>query len=541
MRSNRQSHASGRQLLVFLLGSSMLFSCGLSSSAGALTPSVQVTPSPTLEVPATMNNLIPKPATVQPAPGGFALTAAAAIYVQSGNTEIAEIGRYLSDRLKPATGFELPVIPAAGAPGAGNIYITTEGGDPVLGEEGYTLAVTPDLVALVAYMPTGLFRGLQTLRQLLPAEVENPTPQAGPWVIPAGLIRDQPRFSWRGAMLDVARHFFGVEDVKAFIDWMAYYKLNRFHLHLTDDQGWRLMINSWPQLAKIGGTTAVGGDPGGYYTQEQYSEIVRYAQSRYITVIPEIDIPGHTNAALASYAELNCDGVAPPLHTGIETGFSTLCVGKDITYAFIDDVIREVAALTPGPYLHIGGDEVSTLSAGDFVSFVQKAQAIVNKYGKRMIGWDEIGRIDLLPLTIVQYWNGPLAVEAARKGAKMIMSPASKIYLDQKYNPSTELGLNWAGYVEVQESYSWDPAKQLDGVTEGQILGVETALWTETIRTRSDMEYMVFPRLLGCAEIGWSPAAGRDWSEYRIRLAEHGPRLSAWKINFYRSPQVPWK
>lgn len=488
-----------------------------------------------------MNNLIPKPATVQPAPGGFALTAAAAIYVQSGNTEIAEIGRYLSDRLKPATGFELPVIPAAGAPGAGNIYITTEGGDPVLGEEGYTLAVTPDLVALVAYMPTGLFRGLQTLRQLLPAEVENPTPQTGPWVIPAGLIRDQPRFSWRGAMLDVARHFFGVEDVKAFIDWMAYYKLNRFHLHLTDDQGWRLMINSWPQLAKIGGTTAVGGDPGGYYTQEQYSEIVRYAQSRYITVIPEIDIPGHTNAALASYAELNCDGVAPPLHTGIETGFSTLCVGKDITYAFIDDVIREVAALTPGPYLHIGGDEVSTLSAGDFVSFVQKAQAIVNKYGKRMIGWDEIGRIDLLPLTIVQYWNGPLAVEAARKGAKMIMSPASKIYLDQKYNPSTELGLNWAGYVEVQESYSWDPAKQLDGVTEGQILGVETALWTETIRTRSDMEYMVFPRLLGCAEIGWSPAAGRDWSEYRIRLAEHGPRLSAWKINFYRSPQVPWK
>jgi hexosaminidase len=541
MRSEGRIRARGRRIAVFLIGSSILFSCGVSSSAGAATPSAPAAPGPTLEVPATMNNLIPKPASVQSAPGGFALTAAAAIYVQSGDPEIAEIGRYLADRLRPATGFELPVIPAEGAPAAGNIYITTEGGDPALGEEGYTLAVTPDLVALAAYMPAGLFRGVQTVRQLLPAAIEQPTKQAGPWVLPAGLIRDQPRFSWRGAMLDVARHFFGVEDVKAFLDWMAYYKMNRFHLHLTDDQGWRLMINSWPQLAQIGGSTAVGGDPGGYYTQEQYSEIVRYAQSRYITVIPEIEMPGHTNAALASYPELNCDGEAPPLHTGIETGFSALCVGKDITYTFIEDVIREVAGLTPGAYLHIGGDEVSTLSAEDYLPFVQKAQAVVNKYGKRMIGWDEIGRIDLLPLTIVQYWNGPLAVEAARKGAKMVMSPASRIYLDQKYTPSTELGLNWAGYVEVEEAYSWDPATQLEGVSEGQILGVEAPLWTETIRTRADIEYMVFPRLLGAAEIGWSPKEGRDWNEYRVRLGEHGPRMAAWKVNFYRSPQVPWK
>ena len=275
-----------------------------------------------------MNYLIPKPQSVQPAPGGFSLTAAAGIYVQSGNEEIAAIGRYLAEKLKPATGFNLAVIPAAGAPGAGNIYITLEGGDPALGEEGYTLAVTPDLIALVAYMPAGLFRGIQTLRQLLPAPIEQPTVQPGPWVVPAGVIRDQPRFTWRGAMLDVARHFFGVEDVKAYIDEMAYYKLNRFHLHLSDDQGWRIEIKSWPLLTAIGGATSVGGDPGGFYTQEQYSEIVAYAQSRYITVIPEIDMPGHTNAALASYAELNCDGVARPPHTGIEVGFSTLCVGS---------------------------------------------------------------------------------------------------------------------------------------------------------------------------------------------------------------------
>ena len=266
-----------------------------------------------------------------------------------------------------------------------------------------------------------------------------------------------------------------------------------------------------------------------------------YAESRYITVVPEIDMPGHTNAALASYADLNCDGVARQPHTGIEVGFSTLCVDKDITYTFIDDVIREVAAITPGPYLHIGGDEVQTLNAEEYLSFVQKAQSIVHKHGKRMIGWDEIGVIDLLDTSIAQYWNGPNAAKAAQKGVKVIMSPSSRIYFDMKYNPSTELGLNWAGYVEVQESYSWDPATEVAGVTEGQILGVESALWTETISTRADIEYMVFPRLLGLAEIGWSPADGREWSEYKLRLAEHGPRLEAWNLHFYRSPQVPWK
>ena len=488
-----------------------------------------------------MNSLIPKPQSVQPAPGGFLLTAAAGIHVQSGNEEIAAIGRYLAEKLRPATGFDLAVIPAGGAPGAGNIYITMEGGDPALGEEGYTLAVTPDLIALVAYMPAGLFRGVQTLRQLLRAEIEQSTVQPGPWVVPAGVIRDQPRFTWRGAMLDVARHFFGVADVKAFIDEMAYYKLNRFHLHLSDDQGWRIEIKSWPLLTAVGAATSVGGDPGGFYTQEQYAEIVAYAESRYITIVPEIDMPGHTSAALASYAELNCDGVARPMHTGIEVGFSTLCVGADITYKFIDDVIREVAAITPGPYLHIGGDEVQTLSPDEYNSFVQKAQSTVHKYGKRMIGWDEVGRIDLLPLTIVQYWNGPLAVEAARKGAKLIMSPASRTYLDQKYNPSTELGLNWAGYIEVEQSYAWDPATQLDGVSEGQILGVEAPLWTETIRIWDQAEYMIFPRLISIAEIGWSKAADRDWNEYRVRLGEQGPRLAAWKVNYYRSPQVAWK
>jgi hexosaminidase len=526
---------------ILLFAVPLLFSCEAAAPAGEETPAPPVTPSATPVAPPTMNNLIPKPTFVQPAAGGFSLTAAAGIYVPPGNPELESIGRYLGERLRPATGFALPVIPSDSIPPAGNIYLAIEDKDPALGEEGYTLAVTPDLVALVAYMPAGLFRGVQTVRQLLTAEIESPAARPGPWILPAGAIRDQPRFAWRGAMLDVARHFFGPADVKAFIDWMAYYKMNRFHLHLSDDQGWRLMINSWPKLAQTGGSTAVGGDPGGFYSQEEYADIVAYAQSRYITVVPEIDMPGHTNAALASYPELNCDGVAPPLHTGIETGFSTLCVGKDVTYAFLDDVIREIAALTPGPYFHIGGDEVSTLSPADYLAFVQRAQGIVNKYGKRTVGWDEIGVIDLLDTTIVQYWNGPNATLAAQKGAKVIMSPSNRAYLDQKYDSSTVLGLNWAGNIEVQESYSWDPANQLAGVSEGQILGVEAALWTETIRTRADIEYMVLPRLLGIAEIGWSSADGRDWNEYRLRLAEHGLRLALWNADFYRSPQVPWK
>jgi hexosaminidase len=321
---------------------------------------------------------------------------------------------------------------------------------------------------------------------------------------------------------------------------MAYYKLNRFHMHLSDDQGWRLAINSWPNLATYGGSTQVGGGSGGYYTQAEYAEIVAYAQSRYITVIPEIDMPGHTNAALASYAELNCDGKAPPLHTGTEVGFSSLCIDKEITFAFVEDVIREIAALTPGPYLHVGGDETHATSAVDYVQFIDRVQAIVQAHGKQMVGWEEIAQSDLLPSSVAQHWHSDQARTAAQQGAKVIMSPASRTYLDMKYDPSTPLGLNWAGTIDVKEAYTWDPATQVSGVSESDVLGVEAALWSETLQTIEDVEFMAFPRLPGCAEIGWSPETGRNWDEYRIRLAAHGPRLTAMGVNFYRSPLVPW-
>jgi hexosaminidase len=487
-----------------------------------------------------MNHVIPLPVSAEASSGKFGLSAATRIYVEPGSAELRAIGHYLADRLAPATGYHLPVLETSRPPANGHIYLSTKDADAGLGEEGYELTVSPDALTLAAYQPAGLFRGLQTIRQLLPAEIESPALQSGPWEIAAGRIRDTPRFGWRGAMLDVARHFFGIDVVKRIIDLMTYYKLNHLHLHLSDDQGWRLTINSWPRLATYGGSTQVGGGEGGYYTQAEYSELVAYAQSRYITLVPEIDMPGHTQAALASYAELNRDDEAAPLYTGILVGFSSLCVEKEITFGFVEDVLGEVAALTPGPYLHIGGDEAHTTSEADYLRFVERVQAIVQALGKDMIGWEDIARIRLLPTTVVQHWHNDLAQQAARQGAKVIMSPASRTYLDMKYDASTALGLNWAGYIDLERAYGWDPVTELDGLSESDVLGVEAPLWSETLQTMQDIEFMAFPRLPGYAEIGWSPQHARNWEEYRLRLADHGPRLTAMGVNFYPSPLISW-
>lgn len=462
------------------------------------------------------------------------------VEVDPATPEMNALAQFLADRLNPATGLRLrPASSGVDKTGQG-IFLSLDPADAGLGAEGYELAIAPGNISLRAAQPAGIFWGIQTLRQLFPAAVEQGTPQPGPWRLPAGKIRDLPRFAWRGMMLDVARHFFPVSAVKRLIDQVALYKINRLHLHLSDDQGWRLAIQSWPKLAEIGGSTAVNHDPAGFYTQAEYAEIVAYAQSRYITIVPEIDLPGHTNAALASYAELNCSGVAPELYTGTAVGFSSLCIDKEITYRFVEDVVREIAALTPGAYFHMGGDEAHSTPHDDYIRFVERVQAIVRAAGKRMVGWEEIANARLLPGAVVQAWRSDVAAAGARQGAAVIFSPGSKTYLDMQYDEHTPLGLHWAGYVEVRTSYEWDPATQIQGVTEADILGVEAPLWSETLRSSADIESMVFPRLPGIAEIGWS-AAGRSWEEYRLRLAAHGPRLEAMGIHFYRSPQVPWK
>lgn len=516
----------------------LITACGAVSSHTATPAQTAITSTP---APFALDFLIPLPVSVKAAEGTFTLTPTTAIYVEPENAEITAIGQYLADKLNPSTGYGIKVLAATGAPSKGNIYLTTTGADQALGDEGYELTVTSDGVTLVAYQPAGLFRGVQTIRQLLPASIESAGVQAGPWPMPAVVIRDYPRFAWRGVMLDVARHFFSVEDVKRYIDLAAAYKMNRFHLHLADDQGWRIEIKSWPNLTAHGGSTEVGGGPGGYYTQEDYASLVAYAQARYITLIPEIDMPGHTNAALASYPELNCDGKAPELYTSTEVGFSSLCVGQENTYTFVEDVIRELAAMTPGPYLHVGGDESQATAPEDYLRFVNRVQTIVQTQGKQMIGWEEIAQAEVLSTSIAQHWYSNLAQTAVKKGLKVIMSPAPKAYMDMKYIASTPLGLNWAGLIEVQTGYDWDPATQVSGVSESDVLGVEAPLWSETIQNIKDIEYMAFPRLPGYAEIGWSPATGRNWNEYRVRLGGHGPRLTAMDVYFYKSSQVEWQ
>ncbi|MEV7968063.1 beta-N-acetylhexosaminidase [Sphaerisporangium sp. NPDC088356] len=486
--------------------------------------------------------LVPAPVSLKATGDPFTLTSGTRIVVRSAAG--AGAASYLARVLRRSTGFALPVV--RDATGGGIVLDATVPAG--LGEEGYRLDVGKDGVLLAADTAQGIFRGVQTLRQLLPAKVESAKVQRGPWRITGVHVTDHPRFRYRGAMLDVARHFFTVAQVKRYIDLAAAYKVNMFHLHLSDDQGWRIAIKSRTRLAKVGGRTAVGGDRGGHYSHKDYSEIVRYAQGRFVTIIPEIDTPGHTNAALASYASLNCDGKARKPYTGTAVGFSSLCVGKETTYRFLDAVIGELARLTPGPYIDIGGDEAKSTKRADYRKFIARVQKIIHAHGKSMMGWEEIADADPSADSVAEHWNPVtgtedgtrLARSAARRGVKLVMAQADRAYLDMKYTARTRLGQDWAGHVEVRRAYEWDPAKLITGVGEKDVFGVEAPLWSESLRTTGDLDHMAYPRLPGIAEIGWSPAKGRSWADYRLRLAAQGPRWTARSVRFYRSPQVPW-
>ncbi|WP_153454168.1 beta-N-acetylhexosaminidase [Streptomyces smaragdinus] len=490
--------------------------------------------------PGAYDAVVPAPVSAEPGGAAYAITADTVIRVPAGERAT---GDYLAGLLRPSTGYPLPVTEGGGTDG---IRLALDGAAAgTFGDEGYRLEAGAGAVTITAYRPAGLFYGVQTLRQLLPPAVEARTVRPGPWTVAGGTITDRPRYAYRGAMLDVARHFFTVAEVKRYIDDLAPYKLNRLHLHLSDDQGWRIAIGSWPRLAEYGGTTEVGGGDGGSYTQAQYTELVAYAASRGLTVVPEIDMPGHTGAALSSYAELNCDGRAPRLYTGIRVGFTSLCIPLERTYDFVDDVVREIAALTPGPYLHIGGDEADATSPADYAAFMDRVQPVVARYGKTVLAWHQITGAHPASGTIAQYWGrtGTEAdvVAAANAGTKVILSPATRLYLDMQYDRRTKIGLHWAGYVSVETSYDWDPAGFLQGAPESAVAGVEAPLWTETLETLADLEYMAFPRIAGAAELGWSPAETHDWDAYRLRLAAQGPRWTEQGIGYYRAPEVPWE
>jgi len=495
----------------------------------------------------SMSGIVPQPVLVQPNTAvSYPVTAATQIYADAGSPAAAQEGSYLAGILRPSTGYPLPVTSTSTTP-TGGIALLLSGADPSVGAQGYQLDVTATGVVIRAQQPAGLFAGVQTLRQILPAQADASSLQSGPWLVPGGHIVDYPRYGYRGAMLDVARHFFTVAQVEQYIDQLSLYKINYLHLHLTDDQGWRIAINGWPNLTAIGGSTEVGGGPGGYYTQADYQAIVAYAASRYVTIIPEIDMPGHVNAAQASYPQLNCSGVSPALYTGTTTGFSSLCLtaaALPTTEGFLDTVIGQLAALTPGPYISVGGDEANSTSAAQYATLMTWVQQDVAKYGKTAIGWNQIDGSTLAPSTIAEDWDttgtDATLAAAATDGTRLIMAPANHAYMDQKYTGSTVIGLSWAAETDVESAYGWDPGTYLSGAPASSVLGIEAPLWSETATTPQDIDYLTFPRLPAYAELGWSPESTHGFTAFSQRLAAQGPLWDELGVTYYHSTQIPW-
>lgn len=496
----------------------------------------QVPPPPT---PRPAVDVVPMPLSVTMAPrDSFTVDAQTAIVVGRGQAEVARIGHYLAGLIGTTKQSTPRVLMAPDSMPAHAIALVLDTAADSLGEEGYTLDVDSAGVRIAARRPAGLFHGVQTLRQLMPPRVEYTAARPRPLKVQAGRIMDVPRFAWRGMMLDVSRHFLDVAEVERFIDLMALYKMDRLHLHLSDDQGWRIEIPSWPNLARWGGLSEVGGTDGGYYTDQQWRQLVRYARDRYVTIVPEIDMPGHFTAAISSYGQLACDDKPLPRFTGIGTGPGVLCVDKDVAYRFVEAVVRDIARITPGPYFHIGGDEVRGLTRAQYATFIQRVQQIVQDNGKRMIGWSEIASVDLPSSVIVQSWIPDSSRAAAARGSKIIVSRASHAYLDMKYDSATVLGLSWAGHLDLKRVYDWLPAQAIAGVPESAILGVEAPIWSETLGTLADFEFMALPRLPAVAEVAWSAPERRDFASFRARLATHLARWTAMGLNHRPSPYL---
>jgi hexosaminidase len=493
-----------------------------------------------------LTQVVPKPVDVRTTAGvTFSLGSGDAIYATNGSADAKAAADFLGGLLRKPTGWALPVRGlVAGTEPRGIVLALGAAGVP----EAYQLDVTAKAVTIRAGDRAGLFDGVATLRQLLPVKVERSEKMAGPWLVQGGRITDQPRYGYRGAMLDVARHFLPVADVQKYIDGIARYKINYLHLHLIDDQGWRIEVKGWPELTAIGGSTGVGDLMGGFYTQDDYRAIVQYAAARGVTVIPEIEGPAHMHAALASYGKLNCDGQALEPYTGfVPSPDGVLCLSDPATYDFLDDVIGQIAALTPGPYLHVGGDETQDIPDADVKAYFEKVGKLVEKHGKKLYGWQDVAGLLDPKTSMTGFWaagiNDDQLVAAAKAGAKVVMAPSDHMYLDMKYTeaaPEYPIGNSWAGTSTVSDSYDWKPEDQLAGLPAGAIAGVEADLWTETIFGIGQAENLAFPRLLSAAEIGWAQPAAHDWNTYKVRLAAQGPRLREGRVNYYLSPEVPW-
>lgn len=508
--------------------------------------------------------LIPAPQKITVGTDYFKLTRRAAIELDTSNPGLVSIARYFSDKIAPATGFEIPVEKH------GNIEFKLID-DEALGAEGYHLLVKHGDILLTAHQPAGIFYGVQTLLQLLPSQVKGDKElKEMKWTIPCVDITDTPQFPWRGMMLDVSRHWFTKDEVKKFIDELAEYKMNVFHWHLTDDQGWRIDIKSLPRLTEVGAWRAprVGqwwqrerqqpGEEatyGGFYTQEDIKEVLAYAAERYVRVIPEIDVPGHSLATLVAYPELACMKAPDAVNVGNKfygEDENTLCVGKEETFVFMDKVLTEVAALFPDEYVHIGGDEcykgfwhkcprcqarmkAENLKNEDELQsyFIHRMEAILKEKGKKLIGWDEILEGGLAPDATVMSWRGMEGgIKSAKAGHHVVMTPSEHCYLDLwQGEPSVEP--DTYSMCRLKDSYSFNPVP--DSVPAEMILGGQGNLWAESVPTFHHAEYMAWPRGWAIAEVLWTGPDKADWKKFYPRVEKHFQRAENAGINYARS------
>jgi hexosaminidase len=515
-------------------------------------------------------NIIPLPVSVVPKTGSFVITDKTVIEVSNASTDANRVASFLSQAIATPAGLRVPVVNKAAGNSVRMVILSTE--DKILGNEGYKLSVTPAEVVLSANKPAGLFYGVQTILQLLPKEIESKKLEKNiEWTMPAVEITDYPRFGWRGLMFDVVRHFFTKQEVKSFIDDMVKYKYNLLHMTLSNDEGWRVEIKSLPKLTSVGAwnvkrvgtfgnfippTASEPRTNGGFFTHEDIRELVQYAKDRFVNILPEIDVPGHSLAAVASYPELSCTPGAnkykvrsgekimewPPNGHFYALVDNTICPANEKAYEFLDKVFTEVAQLFPFEYIHVGGDECAKnfwekspqikalmqkekLKTMDEVQsyFEKRVEKIVESKGKRVIGWDEILEGGLAPNAAVMSWRGVKGgIEAAKMGHEVVMSPTTHAYLDYMQGDAVAEPPVYAT-LRLKTTYEFEPVP--DGVDPKYIKGGQANLWTEQVYNMRHAQYMVWPRAFAIAEAVWSPREKRNWNSFVPRVEKQFERF----------------
>lgn len=512
--------------------------------------------------------LIPLPKKVTEQSGKFTIKPETRILIAGGEKEVKTIGSSLADLISSATGYDIKVEEFSGENEVRDAIVFVLDKSLPVNDEGYFLSVKPKSVMISAKTPAGLFYGKQTLRQLLPVEIEKmKTIQGVSWTIHCVDIEDEPRFPYRGLHLDVGRNFFPKAFIKKYIELMAMHKFNYFHLHLTEDQGWRIEIKKYPKLSEVAAyrnETLIGhysDQPhqfdgqryGGYYTREDIKELVEHAKKYYITIIPEIEMPGHSQAALAAYPELGC--TVGPYEVATKWGIfkEVYCAGNEKTFDFLEDVLTEVIDLFPGRYIHIGADECpkdrwkecdkcqarikeeGLKDEHELQSyFIKRIERFLLAQNRKLIGWDEILEGGLAPEATVMSWRGTTGgIEAAKLHHDVIMTPTGFCYFDyyqseQKENEPQAIG----GFLPLDKVYSYEPVPEELTVEEAKhILGAQGNVWTEYMKTPEYVEYMVYPRACALAEVVWTPKEKKDFDDFSNRMEKHFKRLDALNVN----------